>query len=285
MTEIEAPQEKKKLSGTALRFASAIPLVAVAIMLMFVTPLWLFQLFGLLWIGVVASELMKMTMPGPAALPRYFGVVATVGLAVVVFRASHVDGAILAAIFGIVIGALVVSLISPTPIEDAGRRVAWMIGGPIYVGATLGTLGVLESLPHGGAWVLLVTFCAFLSDTGAYFAGRFFGKTKLYPIISPKKTVEGAIGGLIVAALGALAVQQTLLTFVPPWHAALLGVVAAALGQSGDLFESLIKRSSGVKDSGTIMPGHGGLFDRSDALMFASATVWLYVTFVLPSIS
>lgn len=282
MSEAEPQPEKKKLSGTALRFASALPLVGVALALMFVAPLWLFHLFGLLWIGIVASELMAMTMPGPAVLPRYYGVAATVGLAVVVFRASHIPGAVLAATFGIVVGALIVSLLSPKPIEDAGRRVAWMIGGPIYVGATLGTLGVLQAQPNGGAWVLLVTFCAFLSDTGAYFAGRFFGKTKLYPIISPKKTVEGAIGGLIVAALGALAVQQTLLTFVPPWHAALLGVVAAALGQSGDLLESLIKRSSGVKDSGTIMPGHGGLLDRSDALMFTSATVWLYVTFVLP---
>lgn len=282
MSDAEAQEEKKKLSGTALRFASAIPLVGVALALMFAAPLWLFQLFGLVWIGIVASELMKMTMPD-TTLPRYYGVVATVGLAVVVFRASHIPGAVLAATFGIVVGALVTSLAAPKPIADAGRRIAWMIGGPIYVGATLGTLGVLQAQPHGGAWVLLVTFCAFLSDTGAYFAGRFFGKTKLYPIISPKKTVEGAIGGLIVAALGALAVQQTLLTFMPPWHAALLGIVAAALGQSGDLLESLIKRSSGVKDSGTIMPGHGGLLDRSDALMFTSATVWLYVTFVLPA--
>lgn len=282
MSDAESQPEKKKLSGTALRFASALPLVGIALALMFMAPLWLFHLFGLLWIGIVASELMAMTMPDHA-LPRYYGVAATVGLAVVVFRASHIPGAVLASVFGIVVGALVMALISPKPIEDAGRRVAWMIGGPVYVGATLGTLGVLQAQPQGGAWVLLVTFCAFLSDTGAYFAGRFFGKTKLYPIISPKKTVEGAIGGLIVAALGALAVQQTLLTFMPPWHAALLGVVAAALGQAGDLLESLIKRSSGVKDSGTIMPGHGGLLDRSDALMFTSATIWAYVTFVLPA--
>lgn len=284
MSEVEAPPEEKKLSGTALRFVSAIPIAGIAVALMFLAPLWLFQLFGLIWIGIVASELMAMTMPGPVALPRYYGVAATVGLAVVIFRASHIPGAVLATIFGIVVGALIVSLISAKPIEDAGRRVAWMIGGPVYVGATLGTLGVLQAQPHGGAWVLLVCFCAFLSDTGAYFAGRFFGKTKLYPIVSPKKTVEGAIGGLIVAALGALAVQQTLLTMMPAWHAALLGVIAAALGQSGDLLESLIKRSSGVKDSGTIMPGHGGLLDRSDALMFTSATIWLYVTFVLPLI-
>ena len=281
MSDTEASPEKKKLSGTALRFASAIPIAGVAVALMFLAPLWLFQLFGLLWIGIVASELMAMTMPGPAALPRYYGIAVTVGLGAVIFRASHIPGAVLASLFGIVVGALVVSLISPKPIADAGRRVAWMIGGPIYVGATLGTLGVLQA--NDGAWVLLACFCAFLSDTGAYFAGRFFGKTKLYPIVSPKKTVEGAIGGLIVAALGAVAVQQTLLTFVPVWHAALLGVVAAALGQSGDLLESLIKRSSGVKDSGTIMPGHGGLLDRSDALMFTSATIWLYVTFVLPA--
>lgn len=280
MSDTEAPSEQKKLSGTALRFASAIPIAGLALALMFLAPLWVFQVFGLLWIGIVASELMAMTMPG-TKLPRYYGIAATVGLGAVVFFASHVPGAVLATLFGIVVGALIVALISPKPIADAGRRVAWMIGGPIYVGATLGTLGVLQA--RSGAWVLLACFCAFLSDTGAYFAGRFFGKTKLYPIVSPKKTVAGAIGGLVVAALGAFAVQQTLLTMMPAWHAILLGVVAAALGQSGDLLESLIKRSSGVKDSGTIMPGHGGLLDRSDALMFTSATIWLYVVFVLPA--
>ena len=100
---------------------------------------------------------------------------------------------------------------------------------------------------------------------------------------SPKKTVEGSIGGLAAGVLGAVALQQTLLAGVLPLvDAVLLALVGTALGQAGDLLESLIKRSCDVKDSGNIMPGHGGLLDRSDALMFTSATVWAYLTFVLP---
>ncbi len=125
-------------------------------------------------------------------------------------------------------------------------------------------------------------FVAFLSDTGAYFAGRFFGKHKLSPKLSPKKTIEGSIGGLIAATAGAIVLQQTLLDHVPLLHIAILAPIAAAFGQAGDLLESLLKRSCGVKDSGKIMPGHGGLLDRSDALLFTSTAVFAYVTWLAP---
>ena len=148
---------------------------------------------------------------------------------------------------------------------------------------TLACLAQLHAHTDGGAWVLLSMFLAFLSDTGAYFAGRAFGKHKLSPALSPKKTIEGSVGGLVAAALGAVALQQTLLAGrFPLIDAVLLAFVGAALGQAGDLLESMIKRSCGVKDSGNIMPGHGGLLDRSDALMFTGAATWLYVTWLLP---
>jgi phosphatidate cytidylyltransferase len=118
----------------------------------------------------------------------------------------------------------------------------------------------------------------FFSDTAGYFVGRRFGRRKLAPIVSPKKTVEGAFGGLAGGVIGGVIAHFTILPVLPLLNAVALGVVATALGQLGDLCESLIKRSVGVKDSGTILPGHGGILDRSDAMLFSVATVWLYVT-------
>lgn len=279
----EAIEEKKKgMGGTAMRFVSAIPLVIVALWLMFSAPKWAFQAFGFAWIAVVAFELMRMTLPESRA-GQAWGTLATVGLAAVEIYARSIDGALVLALFGLAVGAMIFGLLAPKPIDGAARRLGWLVGGPVYVGGTLGTIALLHQDAHGGAWVLLSMFFAFLSDTGAYFAGRAFGKHKLYPLVSPKKTVEGSIGGLLTAAIGGVVLQQTLLAGVLPLlDVILLAMVAAALGQAGDLLESLIKRSCKVKDSGNIMPGHGGLLDRSDALMFTAATTWTYVTWVLP---
>lgn len=284
-SKMASKAEQKKQggpSGTALRFASAIPLIILVSWIIFWGPPIGLKIFGLIWVAIVASELMNMSIPESRAC-RIWGIVATVGLTAVLCWASHIEGALIASLFALAAGAMVFSLIAPNPVEDASRRIAWLLGGPIYVGATLGTTVLLHSKNLGSYWLLFAFFCAFLSDTGAYFAGRAFGKHKLYPLVSPKKTVEGSIGGLVTVAISAVVMHQLVFVDVPLWHLILVGVVAAALGQAGDLLESLIKRSCGVKDSGTIMPGHGGLLDRSDALMFTSATVWLYTTFLLPS--
>ena len=129
-----------------------------------------------------------------------------------------------------------------------------------------------------------------LGDTGAYFAGRFLGKRKLYEKISPKKTWEGAIGGAVTATLGVCAVKAIAMEFdalvgLAWWECVLIGVVVDAIGVCGDLVESMLKRSFGVKDSGWIMPGHGGLLDRVDALLLTGPALWLYVLAVRPLLS
>jgi phosphatidate cytidylyltransferase len=123
-----------------------------------------------------------------------------------------------------------------------------------------------------------------LGDTGAYFAGRFLGKAKLYPAVSPKKTRAGAVGGL-VGSFAAAALMKVIWEEVPSgghcpfsWlDIALLAIPGAALGQMGDLAESLLKRSTGVKDSGSILPGHGGILDRIDAVLFFAPYMHLYI--------
>jgi phosphatidate cytidylyltransferase len=131
----------------------------------------------------------------------------------------------------------------------------------------------------GGAWVFVTLTCTWFADTGAYFAGRFIGPVwpkKLYEAMSPKKTVIGGIGGL-AGSLLALAVAK--LWYLPSlsWlDCVLVAVPANVLGQAGDLCESMLKRSVGVKDSGTLLPGHGGMLDRIDALIFAVPWVYAY---------
>jgi len=128
-------------------------------------------------------------------------------------------------------------------------------------------------------FVLVVVWAG---DTGAYFAGRFLGKHKLYEAVSPKKTIEGAIGGLAAAVLGAIVGHYFYLRSLPLVHAIVLAVLAGGLGQAGDLSESMIKRSFNVKDSGGIVPGHGGILDRVDALMVTASFTYVYVLFVWP---
>ncbi len=159
-----------------------------------------------------------------------------------------------------------------------GGRLALTITGWVYAGLLLTFIAHLKAM--SGSWVLLTLMIAWFGDTAAYFAGRLLGKTKLYPDVSPGKTWAGAIGGL-VGSFGGAALAN--LWYFPElgWvHGAIVSVVGGAIGQCGDLVESMLKRSFGVKDSGNLLPGHGGILDRVDAVLFISPWVWGYAATV-----
>jgi len=169
--------------------------------------------------------------------------------------------------------------------EGAFRNWAWTIVGALYVGWMLSHWLSLRGLEDGRNWVYLAILTTFANDTSAYFIGRARGKHKLAPAISEGKTREGAIGGLICAILGAVVIA-TVLNLISPftfryWQIILLGFLVGLFAQLGDLVESLLKRNMGVKESGNLLPGHGGILDRFDSLIFVGAVIYYYVIWVV----
>jgi phosphatidate cytidylyltransferase len=164
--------------------------------------------------------------------------------------------------------------------STVANRYAATVFGIFYAGVLLTCVAALKrdgGGNRGGDLVLFVLLVTWLGDTGAYFAGRFFGKHKLYPAVSPKKTWEGAIGGLAGSLAAAIAMKLIRLDHLTWVDLILITIPGAALGQMGDLVESLFKRSTGVKDSGAILPGHGGILDRIDAVLFFAPYLWFYL--------
>jgi phosphatidate cytidylyltransferase len=166
--------------------------------------------------------------------------------------------------------------------ESVSAAAATLLGA-VYLGALGGTIAALRVLdPVGeGAWrlVLLLGIIVF-SDTFAFFVGHAVGRRRLLPGISPGKSVEGAIGGLVGGVIGAFAIRHLGLPGLPAVHAAALGAAVAVMGVVGDLDESLLKRWAGVKDSGTFFPGHGGMLDRLDSLLFGAPVLYYYFQYV-----
>ena len=168
--------------------------------------------------------------------------------------------------------------------EGAFISWAWTIAGILYVGWLLSYLVALRGVDDGRNWVFLALFVTFASDTAAFFVGRAVGKHHLAPSISPGKTWEGAIAGVFGAIIVSL-----LFTLPHPlylqhfnyWQAILLGLLVSIFGQLGDLVESLFKRNMGVKESGKLIPGHGGFLDRMDSVVFAGIVVYYYVIWVI----
>jgi len=278
MTEaIEQPPVKKGLSGTALRVVTVLPLIPIILWMMFAGPLWVWQTFILVAVAIGGYELMAMKVPSSRGL-RSWGSVSSVLFAytiIFVDTASAVYGVVLI----IILGAMAWSLLQDDPLHNASVRIGWLLGTPIYVGGTLAAVALVREFEPTGAWVLLTMVLAWGSDTSAYFVGRKFGKTKLAPRISPKKTLEGSAGGLLASVVGAV-IMSFFLPGLGVVDAAALGILAGGAGQAGDLLMSVLKRSSGVKDSGGILPGHGGILDRVDALAFTAPATWAFGHFI-----
>jgi phosphatidate cytidylyltransferase len=248
-------------------------------------PLLLANFAGPPWLAVL--------LVGVAALLglfEFFGLLRARG-----WRPLHATGLVLAgAIFAevtargafpfplwplVVLALLGVTLARSGRLDETVPAAAGTVLGALYLGALAGTMAALRVIPpvERGPWRIFLLFAiVILADTAAFFVGFALGRHRLAPNVSPNKTVEGFVGGLLGGVLGAWGVQAFGMPELPLTHALGLGLLTAALGTLGDLDESLLKRWAGVKDSGTLFPGHGGMLDRFDSLLFGAPVLYYY---------
>jgi phosphatidate cytidylyltransferase len=237
--------------------------------------------FGALMLVVAAIGLHEygaMTLAGAGARLRAGVIVLGVGLAAGLYALPAYAVVWMLAAF---MGTAALVLFDPGDIPAAGARLGISAFGVFYLGLLCAPMAILQrDAPHGRAWVMLAIALTFGNDTGAYFAGRGLGRHKLYPAVSPAKTVEGGVGGMLAGLLIMLGAKALFVPWLTIKDCLLAALPAGVIGPIGDLVESLIKRAFGVKDSGKLIPGHGGMLDRIDALLFVAAWLYVYTLYV-----
>lgn len=251
-----------------------LPLLIAAIW--FDKPLPWFTVLVAIWGLLAVSEFYKMAAASKILPLTYFGLVWTL----LFILSPHFDYNSLIPLLltsGVILSQI--WLLLRRQKEAAFIDWAWTIAGILYLGWLLSHFVALRGLDNGRNWVFFALFTTFGSDTAAFFIGKVLGRHRLAPSISPGKTWEGTIGGIFGAIIVSL-----LFTLPTPfrlplsyWQAILLGLLVSIFGQLGDLVESLLKRNTGVKDSGKLLPGHGGFLDRIDSIVFAGVVVYYYV--------
>jgi len=243
------------------RVISGVVLAAAALAAILFLPFPALRVIACVVAGLAADEYVRITSPAR-------GLCRWVVVAVVVYACWW--AAVPAPLSIVLLAIIVTAWLSFEVLRQARtfEQAAIDLVAPIYVGAPLGMLVALQNLT-GPKGTLLLMATIVVSDTAQYYTGRAFGRRPLAPTISPKKTVEGAIGGVLIATAFMAIAMTFLFPATPVVVRVLLGLVVVFLGITGDLFESRLKRLAGMKDSSHLIPGHGGVLDRIDALLFA----------------
>ncbi len=195
------------------------------------------------------------------------------------FAGSGSDRLIIAGIGLLFICFSLLFLFRIRTIETAAGEAAFALLAFLYIPFLLMHLVLLRQTPFGIQWLFVIMLIVMTNDSTAYYTGSAFGKHRLYPLVSPKKSIEGAVGGLVGSIGGTMLAKFTFFSQLTISDAIATALVIGIVGQAGDLFESLLKRSFGVKDSGTLIPGHGGVLDRLDSILFAAPITYYYVLF------
>ena len=236
--------------------------------------------------GAAATELCGLARASGAQAPPLLAAASAGATAIAVAAPAlwlNVSGhVLLAMIIGVALASALFVLATHPPGPGVLPAMAALLLSSLYVGVPLGTFVIIRTItgPSAVAWLIAVIA---ISDTAQYYAGTTMGRRKLAPVISPGKTIEGAIGGLVAAPIvGALLAGFVGhgVTFPSPIAAAGLALMLAMFGIAGDLFESLLKRSAGAKDSSALIPGHGGVLDRIDAYLFAAPVMYLFLRYI-----
>jgi phosphatidate cytidylyltransferase len=265
------------------RILSRAVMIAFAVLVVGVAPPLVFLAVAELLLVLAVGEYAGLARAGgiavPLAAPTTAAVLISLALAAGSWngelRASILDVVLMTAFLAL--GFVALGLWRGE--RDALARAAAAVFPSLYLALPTGAMiSVRQS--RGPAVLLLLVLTVVASDTAQYYTGRLVGRRPLAPAISPKKTIEGAIGGLIAGPLVLVIAGRWWLSALDAPLRALLGVAIAALGIGGDLFESMLKRSAGVKDSSALIPGHGGVLDRIDALLFAAPVYYIVLRYV-----
>jgi phosphatidate cytidylyltransferase len=232
----------------------------------------------MLVIGVALREFYRMLAAKGFPCWQWLGV----GLGLVLPFTFYIGGAAShAAVAGAIVLSLIAGLFTRQELIISVQSAAFTLLGVFYIGWLLSYVILLRQLPEGPYYVFYIFGVVWLGDAAAWCVGSLAGRHKLAPIISPRKTIEGAVGGLVGSLCGAIVGGYWLLEHVTFTQCLGSGGMLAVLGQLGDLSESLFKRSAGVKDSGALIPGHGGLLDKVDGILFGAPALYYYVLYVM----
>lgn len=261
----------------AKRIISGLALIAVVSATIFID--WIFNIVIIFFIALGLYEFFTMLEKKGLKLYKYFGI--GIGIVIPLSILLRFELTKRWEFLFIVLTLLFLIIMQFKRRDNSGVVVdiSTTLFGILYISWFLSFLIKIRYMPQGAVFLSAVLLITKLGDMGAYFIGVPLGKTPLIPRISPKKSVEGAVGGLIFSVLGALAMKPFLnFTYL---HLVTLGISLGILGQLGDLSESLIKRDCGVKDSGNILPGMGGVLDELDSLLFTAPVFYFYISIVL----
>jgi len=234
----------------------------------------------LVWaaLGVGLFEYGRMAFPKEPVLRAAVACAGVLVFGAMVYMPMALVGPLL---IGLTLGSFLLVMGTTPDLEGAADRLGRLVLGMLYVGGLFAFIPLVRRLDQGVGWIFVLLAASWLGDTGAYFAGRAFGRHKLASRLSPKKTWEGAIGGFFTSMAGAV-LFGILFDLDTSWIVlAGLGGVLDVFGVLGDLAESMLKRAFGVKDSGGILPGHGGILDRVDSVLFAGPVLYLVVSWVI----
>ncbi len=243
-------------------------------------PQMVFNAIVLLIIMGGLYEFYKLTLPNDLIYREagwIFGI--TVAASVLFFSTQlHILLTIL------ITGIFIISLIymkHATTLEGATSRIGLTLLGALYLGATLPFWALLREIPHGRALMFMGIAATAMTDTFGMFGGKLFGRHKFAPLTSPNKTMEGFFAGFVGSVLAIYVIKMIGWKDLPLVHVLAMGIIIGFIGPFGDLIESLIKRDHHVKDSGNIIPGHGGFLDRLDAMIFVGPFMYLYAKLIL----
>lgn len=258
-----------------VRLLTAIVAIPLLFGLVFSAPFWVFNLVLLAFTLLSLLEFSGMAFP--KSRPR---VTMTTLAGMTVALSMVVDHSGAAVSLGIVVAlsaTLLATLAGSRDIERSVQGAGQIMLGCLYAGALLPHFIWLRALPDGEMYVFLVLASCMGSDAGGYFAGRWLGRNKLWPSVSPNKTIEGSVGALLGALVVAVVFNPAIREQLGAGQLAVLAVLVSLLAQLGDLLESMLKRAYNAKDSGSLLPGHGGVLDRTDSLVLPVVFIYYFV--------